>query len=1083
MVTRYGELEADVLSKLKDFQRKTVEYVFQRLYLDSPNTSRFLVADEVGLGKTLVARGIIAKTLMHLDQKVDRIDVVYVCSNATIATQNINRLNVLGNKDLGLATRLTMLPSRLKDLRRNHVNFISFTPGTTFDLKSRGGVVDERALLFRLLSQASGAKSTPLRNVLQLNVGLDRWLRVIGETPRDLDSDLGHRFLKAVAGNAGLQERLGEQCEVFLRARSRIPPRDVQERRLSLVGELRQTLARVCVDALAPDLVILDEFQRFKDLLDGDDEAAELARPLLQYPDVRVLLLSATPYRMLTLDQESEEDHHQDFLRTLEFLFGGREPVEDIKRELHQLRRALYGLADTSEIDAVAARDSVQMRLLKVMARTERVAMTTNLDAMVSEPPVPTPLGEDDLRQVVAIDRLASLLKAGDTIEYWKSSPYLLNFMKGYKLRERLDAAEMNGADGLRVALEAARDTLLTKAQIDRYARLDPGNARLRGLFRETLDAGLWQLLWMPPSLPYLEPGGAYATAGAITKALIFSSWRVVPDTIATLASFEAERRMLDAGHVDAIEYSELTRKKRARLVFTVETDTGRATGMPTLALLYPCATFANLIDPIGLALEHGAGRPVPAVQALAVVRQKLDVLLHEAGLATESGDGPVDQRWYWAAPAILDARFEPAMAGWAGQMDALLAEELEDDGDEAASQRGHEGLRAHLAQFEAVFTRRPSLGRPPDDLLDVLAELALAGPGTCALRALHRAASSLDLSDPELLRAASEVSSGFRTLFNLPETMGLLRADDEAVPYWRRVLRHGLDGNLQAVLDEYVHVLRESLGLSDRDPHAVVRGIAEAAAEALSIRTALLRVDEPVVKATDSKVVWVPLSVRCRFALRLADVQDDRENTVARAGTVRQAFNSPFRPFVLASTSIGQEGLDFHPYCHVLYHWNLPNNPVDMEQREGRIQRFKGHAVRKNVAQRFGLACLKERWDHRSDPWDVLFDAALESRPPGSSELIPYWIYEVEGGAQIERRAPILPLSKEVAQLKRLKRGLAMYRLVFGQPRQEDLLAYLEERAAEGDWASRADRWRISLAPPEVNGTAPHRNGDKPKP
>jgi hypothetical protein len=45
-----------ILSKLKDFQRKTVDYVFRRLYLDKDLTHRFLIADEVGLGKTLVVR-------------------------------------------------------------------------------------------------------------------------------------------------------------------------------------------------------------------------------------------------------------------------------------------------------------------------------------------------------------------------------------------------------------------------------------------------------------------------------------------------------------------------------------------------------------------------------------------------------------------------------------------------------------------------------------------------------------------------------------------------------------------------------------------------------------------------------------------------------------------------------------------------------------------------------------------------------------------------------------------------------------------------------------------------------------------
>ena len=43
--------------------------------------------------------------------------------------------------------------------------------------------------------------------------------------------------------------------------------------------------------------------------------------------------------------------------------------------------------------------------------------------------------------------------------------------------------------------------------------------------------------------------------------------------------------------------------------------------------------------------------------------------------------------------------------------------------------------------------------------------------------------------------------------------------------------------------------------------------------------------------------------------------------------------------------------GLDFHPYCHAVVHWNLPTNPIDLEQREGRVNRFAGHAIRRNVA------------------------------------------------------------------------------------------------------------------------------------
>ena len=140
-----------VLDGLKDFQRRTVDYAFQRLYTDSNPTNRFLIADEVGLGKTLVARGLIAKAIDHLWEKVDRIDIVYICSNAEIARQNIQRLNITGTRDFSLASRITLLPLQLHGLKQNRINFVSFTPGTSFDMKSSLGMAEERILLHQLL--------------------------------------------------------------------------------------------------------------------------------------------------------------------------------------------------------------------------------------------------------------------------------------------------------------------------------------------------------------------------------------------------------------------------------------------------------------------------------------------------------------------------------------------------------------------------------------------------------------------------------------------------------------------------------------------------------------------------------------------------------------------------------------------------------------------------------------------------------------------------------------------------------------------------------------------------------------------
>jgi len=54
-------LSERIMADLKDFQRDTVNYVFRRLYEDKDTARRFLIASETGLGKTLIARGVIAR--------------------------------------------------------------------------------------------------------------------------------------------------------------------------------------------------------------------------------------------------------------------------------------------------------------------------------------------------------------------------------------------------------------------------------------------------------------------------------------------------------------------------------------------------------------------------------------------------------------------------------------------------------------------------------------------------------------------------------------------------------------------------------------------------------------------------------------------------------------------------------------------------------------------------------------------------------------------------------------------------------------------------------------------------------------
>ena len=60
-------------------------------------------------------------------------------------------------------------------------------------------------------------------------------------------------------------------------------------------------------------------------------------------------------------------------------------------------------------------------------------------------------------------------------------------------------------------------------------------------------------------------------------------------------------------------------------------------------------------------------------------------------------------------------------------------------------------------------------------------------------------------------------------------------------------------------------------------------------------------------------------------------------------------------------------------------------------------------------------------------------------------------------------------PLSRDEDRWARLQEALALYRLAFGQPRQEDMVAVLRRRGVAGD-PERIAEMRIDLRPPTPN-------------
>lgn len=1043
----------EILGGLKDFQRKTVDYVFHRLYEDKDSVSRFLIADEVGLGKTLVARGVIAKAIDRLWDTTERIDIVYICSNQDIARQNIDRLNITSDRQFQFASRATLLPISLQQLRNNKLNFVSLTPGTSFDLGSRTGVVWERALLYYLLRmhwRRAGDKI--LGNVLRGDAKKSNWqyyLRSFGNN-EEIDGQLQEKFFQALDASPKIKTEFDNLAHEIGSRRTQLSWETRQKRNL-WISDLRKLLAHSSLSALEPDIIILDEFQRFRYLLDPESELSPLAQELFTYADAhatdgaKTILLSATPYKMYTL-QEEDEDHYKDFLETASFLLeNNSEKIDLLEKALRAYREGLYRYALEGDQEIFHAKKQIEAILKKVMVRTERLAVSKDRNGMLRDDSkdLKLEITTTDLQSFAHFDKIANLLDAGDQVEFWKSAAYPINLMDEYKFKRKLEKAlESNEMPQLPQMLMQAKKYLLDWEEIQAYKEIDPGNARLRALHKITLDSENWKLLWLPPALPYYQPGANFSGIlhSGYTKTLIFSSWKLVPKVIAILTSYEAERRMIAFGTEHDIPYDELTRRRRPLLVFAHSND--RLTGMPVFCITYPCVTLATEVDPLSIAKSIANGDLPTVDKILEIAKEKIASLLSQVTTGVQQHEtGPVDGRWYWAALALLDQRFHPNIVEtWLKENigDHVWSQMLEKVEDDSGESRYAE----HVELFTKMFNAPEQLGRMPEDLVDVLAQIALASPAVTSLRSLLRLTAVEGNEWTALLAAAARIGLGFRTMFNTPDAISMLNGQYLDIPFWQKTLRYGLDGNLQAVLDEYIHVLQESLGLVGHNSAERTTKIAKTITIALSLRPAPLRFDDYVF---DKKGKNEPTkrTIRSRYALRFGDEKSDYTGETQRADDVRLAFNSPFRPFVLATTSVGQEGLDFHQYCHRVVHWNLPPNPVDFEQREGRVQRYKGHVIRRNLSKIYKLENLQFT-RNGEDPWQLMFEKAISERKNGVSDLVPFWVFEVKDGYAIERLIPILPLSREVEFVERLKKSLVLYRSVMGQPRQQEFIEFL---------------------------------------
>lgn len=964
----------------KDFQKATADRIAEIFRQGSQR--RVLLADEVGLGKTVMAREVIDRVRdIRMSKNDDMYRVIYVCSNMSIVNQNIESLGIekcmnisesrLSMQHLKLAEYMRDLTGYRKDGLYDETNpmpelLIPLTPGTSFYQTNGQGTVSERAMLYVMIRDIVDISEETLSEALCCNVKQSNWEWHIDNMHSRIMS-VGDSYLK------NTQDDL-RQVNGFDKCIQELKDYCNGNNTLSIygiIGHLRQIFAELSLNELEPDLVIMDEFQRFSSLLknDSDSEQTMISNKFFGDLDKEnsplVLLLSATPYKPYTtleeLNAESCDAQYEDFIELMNFLFRNNSDTESraFNKIWEEYSRELCHLSSDNIDVLIARKTDAENKMYEAMCRTERLN-----DGLIEDHSQEIEIDEGDVLSYAQMQRVLADCKKKTAkkdgvkfntfsvpVDYVKSSPYLLSFMENYKLKKNI-VQFYDSTTELPISTHA-QVLVLKNDWVYKYQQIPCNNARLKLLSNQLFGQNhAERLLWVPASHPYYKTpeSNVFEKNKDFSKILVFSAWEMVPRMISCMLSYESERLTVRK----AFESASYTNDKGSSRIDKSDEW-----------ITYPCRYLAELYN-----AEAYFGQPIQTIRK--------EVSKH----------------------------IEDRLSAFPRTDRQCSADKLYQ-------------LMLHLDDQE-----HQDIDATSQDAIDALTNIAIGGPSTCLYRILNDAES------------AQKVALCFKKIFNRRQSAAIIdiiyeRKNEDV--YFEQVLDYCVMGNLQAVLDEWVHMM----GGGDVTLK-MINSFSEMSHFKVDITTSFGRGDEQ------------KLSMRTHIAQAYINAKNDDKN-VEHTNDLRLSFNSPFRPFVLSTTSVGQEGLDFHWYCRKIVHWNIPSNPQDIEQREGRINRFKCLAVRRNIAHIYS--------DYFS--WDSMFNAAAnEFRQENKfSEIVPYWClpkqFIVDKGLSpemIERIVPMYPMSYDITSYGKLKDVLSLYRLTMGQPRQEELVDMLSDYGLNDD-------------------------------
>jgi hypothetical protein len=765
---------------------------------------------------------------------------------------------------------------------------------------------------------------------------------------------------------------------------------------------MRLKLARIMLASLGPDLIILDEFQKFKDILMTQNNDKKNLCPSLVRPGVPTLLLSATPYRLLSRNgrpgSPDDVNHYDEFKEVLTFLTDDAQTAQSLLSRVWKYGTSIRGLAHNTWHDRLKPlldeKRLLETDLTRFMSRTERVffqfeEMNPVETKFLSEHPSTDRITKDEIKEYLLLVRQAP---RKEVLGYWKSGSHLISYLQDYVL----------GKD-LRRNIGVAGNPFL-------YTGLKGGAARSRKI--EYLAKDIFKtpastlFLWVPPLAPYYSSQGIFNPEAlkrtGVKKGLVFSAWKFVPRLVA----------------------AELSRFRDARFHRTPTKYQMKITPVTWASFFFPSMGLAGI-------LTHDDFSRANSYESLKkIAYDKLCAKLADKGVVIDNvrkqSRSPSGKPW----ELLRHLEYADGLNRWKALMQSYKKP------ISRSRQNDEHGTAALIEPRYLAYLDKPFAS----DLLanrravEQLAEIAIASPAVTILRAL------LTVGGEDVVKYLDKISQlcmiELRSFIGRSTTVQCVRAAYKRGSYASRLAEYFRDGNIQAVLDEYLFCVA---GETDQK-----RFSKEQMDEVLNKLRCVFQYRKSVLMPYKGR------RSRHRVNTHIAMAFGESQSEGVSRDDLRVAFNSPFWPFILTTTSVGQEGLDFHLYCKDIFHWNLPPNPVDFEQREGRLNRYNSLTVRDAV--------ISLGHDKASLPakvaslWRETFSKANESchyNDRYNLGLSPNWICtpsQVNSQNRFIRHILDLPHSSDRERYHKLMERLRLYRLALGQPNPDTYLRGLEK-------------------------------------